>query len=251
MTEAKVFPNGKSITRYLEQYYLGFKDLEYNYLGDFYHVDQDEFDLELGSEIIKKILEDIVRENFLKTAATKEPIVSSHSHNKEKSQDWEEKMRKGENSLGNNETSSTSKSGKSGKSESKTKRHNRHTKSKKKSSTQEKKKGKIEEIPVQTTSDDDLDKYFAKQSRDLKFYDFPKDVDIYETLKKVGYVERLEVKWNYKSKEEHEELDDLNNKFSESLDKMTNKTNQEEKGTTSTEQDEVNENKKCVVTAQG
>ncbi|EXX51832.1 hypothetical protein RirG_258300 [Rhizophagus irregularis DAOM 197198w] len=79
-----------------------------------------------------------------------------------------------------------------------TKRHNRHTKSKKKSSTQEKKKGKIEEIPVQTTSDDDLDKYFAKQSRDLKFYDFPKDVDIYETLKKVGYVERLEVKWNYK-----------------------------------------------------
>ncbi|CAB4479513.1 hypothetical protein RhiirA5_403774 [Rhizophagus irregularis] len=99
MTEAKVFPNGKSITRYLEQYYLGFKDLEYNYLGDFYHVDQDEFDLELGSEIIKKILEDIVRENFLKTAATKEPIVSSHSHNKEKSQDWEEKMRSLEKDL--------------------------------------------------------------------------------------------------------------------------------------------------------
>ncbi|RGB40659.1 hypothetical protein C1646_753101 [Rhizophagus diaphanus] len=42
------------------------------------------------------------------------------------------------------------------------------------------------------------------------------------------------------SKEEHEELDDLNSKFSERLDKMTNRTNQEEKGTTtSTEQDET------------
>ncbi|EXX51833.1 uncharacterized protein OCT59_005810 [Rhizophagus irregularis] len=64
-------------------------------------------------------------------------------------------------------------------------------------------------------------------------------------------INKFSVPTHTKSKEEHEELDDLNNKFSESLDKMTNKTNQEEKGTTSTEQDEVNENKKCVVTAQG
>ncbi|PKY51107.1 hypothetical protein RhiirA4_424271 [Rhizophagus irregularis] len=35
----------------------------------------------------------------------------------------------------------------------------------------------------------------------MKFYDFPaywKNNDIYEMLKKVGYIERLEVKWNYK-----------------------------------------------------
>ncbi|PKY54407.1 hypothetical protein RhiirA4_473211 [Rhizophagus irregularis] len=64
------------------------------------------------------------------------------------------------------------------------------------------------------------------------------------------YRKRLE-STNLANKEEHGKLGDLNNKFSERLDKMTNKTNQEEKGTTSTEQDEVNENKKCVVTAQG
>ncbi|POG67739.1 hypothetical protein GLOIN_2v1779119 [Rhizophagus irregularis DAOM 181602=DAOM 197198] len=54
----------------------------------------------------------------------------------------------------------------------------------------------------ETTSDDDyLEKHFAEQSRDLKFYDFPaywKDNEIYETLKQVGYVEKLEVRWNYK-----------------------------------------------------
>ncbi|PKB94591.1 hypothetical protein RhiirA5_438439 [Rhizophagus irregularis] len=64
------------------------------------------------------------------------------------------------------------------------------------------KKGKINEIPVQATSDEDcLEKHFAYQSRDLKFYDFPaywKETEIYEMMKKVGYVERLEVKWNYK-----------------------------------------------------
>jgi hypothetical protein len=46
-----------------------------------------------------------------------------------------------------------------------------------------------------------LDKHFAEQSRDLKFYNFPaywKDNEIYKMLKKVGYIERLEVKWNYK-----------------------------------------------------
>ncbi|CAB4432617.1 unnamed protein product [Rhizophagus irregularis] len=75
---------------------------------------------------------------------------------------------------------------------------------KKKSSTQEIKKGKITEIPVKTTSDDDyLNKHFAKRSRDLRFYDFPayrKDEEIYESLKNIGYIERLEVKWNYKYK---------------------------------------------------
>ncbi|CAB4431328.1 unnamed protein product [Rhizophagus irregularis] len=97
----------------------------------------------------------------------------------------------------------TSEVANSSKQKSKTKRHNRRKKSKnKKSSTQEIEKRKIAEIPVQTTSDDQfLDKHFAAQSRDLKFYDFPaywKDETIYEMLKKVGYIERLEVKWNYK-----------------------------------------------------
>ncbi|PKY35618.1 hypothetical protein RhiirB3_503735 [Rhizophagus irregularis] len=63
----------------------------------------------------------------------------------------------------------------SSKMKSKTKSHNRRRKSKnKQSSTQEIKKGKITEIPVQQTSDDNyLEKYFAAQSHDLKFYDFP------------------------------------------------------------------------------
>jgi hypothetical protein len=46
-----------------------------------------------------------------------------------------------------------------------------------------------------------LEKHFAEQSRDLKFYDFPaywKDHEIYKTLKQVGYIEKLEDKWNYK-----------------------------------------------------
>ncbi|PKC12349.1 hypothetical protein RhiirA5_410921 [Rhizophagus irregularis] len=93
----------------------------------------------------------------------------------------------------------------SSKQKSKTKTNDRRRKSKKKkSSTQEIKKGKITEIPVKTTSDDKyLDDHFAAQSRDLKFYDFPaywKDEMIYEMMKKVGYIERLEVKWNYKYK---------------------------------------------------
>ncbi|PKY54015.1 hypothetical protein RhiirA4_474228 [Rhizophagus irregularis] len=67
-----------------------------------------------------------------------------------------------------------------------TKSHDRRRKTKKKkSSTQEIKKGKITEIPVETTSDDYLEKHFAERSRDLKFYDFPahwKDTEIYESL---------------------------------------------------------------------
>ncbi|PKC64009.1 hypothetical protein RhiirA1_396392 [Rhizophagus irregularis] len=119
-------------------------------------------------------------------------------------------------------------------------------------------------------------------------------------MKKVGYIERLEVKRNYKyktvrarirlikemeevflkgrsnialtkndrkyffrmfdvkldatiprSKEEHEELDDLNNKFSERLDKIEKKKEEittEEIVTTVEELDKVNGNKKRVVT---
>ncbi|PKY52161.1 hypothetical protein RhiirA4_469626 [Rhizophagus irregularis] len=71
-----------------------------------------------------------------------------------------------------------------------------------KSTTSKIKKGKITEIPVQSTSDDDyLKKHFSERSRDLKFYDFPaywKDNEIYDSLKQVGYIERLECKWNYK-----------------------------------------------------
>ncbi|PKY55135.1 hypothetical protein RhiirA4_427288 [Rhizophagus irregularis] len=94
----------------------------------------------------------------------------------------------------------TSKIDISSKKERKTKSHDRRQKSKKKkSSKQEIKKGKIAEIPA--SDDEYFDKYFAEQSRDIKFYNFPaywKDNEIYEMLKKVGYIERLEVKWNYK-----------------------------------------------------
>ncbi|UZO10690.1 uncharacterized protein OCT59_002269 [Rhizophagus irregularis] len=54
------------------------------------------------------------------------------------------------------------------------------------------------------------------------------------------------------SKEEHEELDELNNKFSERLDKMKDKEDYISKEvTTSEEKDKFNENKKRVVTTQG
>ncbi|PKK65860.1 hypothetical protein RhiirC2_785550, partial [Rhizophagus irregularis] len=54
------------------------------------------------------------------------------------------------------------------------------------------------------------------------------------------------------SKEEHEELDELNNKFSERLDKMKDKEdNISKEVTTSEEKDKFNENKKRVVTTQG
>lgn len=49
------------------------------------------FSIKLGSKILKKILEEILRENFSEGTAQKEPIVSSSSHNKELSQDQEEK----------------------------------------------------------------------------------------------------------------------------------------------------------------
>ncbi|UZO06237.1 uncharacterized protein OCT59_026567 [Rhizophagus irregularis] len=69
-------------------------------------------------------------------------------------------------------------------------------------STSSKPKRKITEIPVQTTSDDDYrKKHFSERSRDLKFYDFPaywKDNEIYDSLKQIGCIERLECKWNYK-----------------------------------------------------
>ncbi|PKY48883.1 hypothetical protein RhiirA4_464608 [Rhizophagus irregularis] len=52
-----------------------------------------------------------------------------------------------------------------------------------------------------------------------------------------------------RSKEEHEELDDLNNKFSERLDKMEKVDLQEERKNKEKE-DGVNENKKRIVTTQ-
>ncbi|RGB38714.1 hypothetical protein C1646_805766 [Rhizophagus diaphanus] len=55
-----------------------------------------------------------------------------------------------------------------------------------------------------------------------------------------------------RSKEEHEELDELNNKFSERLENIENKAvDTKDKGTTSTEKDKFNENKKRVVATQG
>ncbi|EXX54398.1 uncharacterized protein OCT59_016431 [Rhizophagus irregularis] len=53
-----------------------------------------------------------------------------------------------------------------------------------------------------------------------------------------------------RSKEEHEELDDLNNKFSERLDKIEKKKEEitTEEIVTTVEEDKVNENKKRVVT---
>ncbi|PKY28730.1 hypothetical protein RhiirB3_445049 [Rhizophagus irregularis] len=119
----------------------------------------------------------------------------------------EERIKKLENDVLNLKNSekktSTSEISTSSKPKSKTKSHDRCRKSKKKkSSTQEIKKGKITEIPVQTTSDDDyLKKHFSERSRDLKFYDFPaywKDNEIYDSLKQIGYIEKLECKWNYK-----------------------------------------------------
>ncbi|EXX53124.1 hypothetical protein RhiirA1_399694 [Rhizophagus irregularis] len=52
-----------------------------------------------------------------------------------------------------------------------------------------------------------------------------------------------------RSKEEHEELDDLNNKFSERLEKKKQDDTIQE-GTSSKEKDKFNKNKKRVVTIQ-
>ncbi|PKY28241.1 hypothetical protein RhiirB3_444318 [Rhizophagus irregularis] len=81
--------------------------MEYNHLMDFYNIDKLEDDEKFslvnyeekhlkeilflhqedsGSKILKKILEEILRENFSEGTSQKEPIVSS-SHNKELSQD--------------------------------------------------------------------------------------------------------------------------------------------------------------------
>uniref|UniRef100_U9ULN6 Uncharacterized protein n=1 Tax=Rhizophagus irregularis (strain DAOM 181602 / DAOM 197198 / MUCL 43194) TaxID=747089 RepID=U9ULN6_RHIID len=68
MTEIKVYTYGKRMKYNLEQYL--------NVLWE-----------DLGSKILKKILEEILRENFSEGTAQKEPIVSSSSHNKELSQD--------------------------------------------------------------------------------------------------------------------------------------------------------------------
>ncbi|CAB4423350.1 unnamed protein product [Rhizophagus irregularis] len=56
---------------------------EEKHLGEILFLHQED----LGSKILKKILEEILRENFSEGTAQKEPIVSSSSHNKELSQD--------------------------------------------------------------------------------------------------------------------------------------------------------------------
>jgi hypothetical protein len=52
------------------------------------------FAIKLGSEHLKKILNDIECENSSKSAVNKEPIKSSQLHNKEISREWEEKKKK-------------------------------------------------------------------------------------------------------------------------------------------------------------
>ncbi|PKY60342.1 hypothetical protein RhiirA4_483931, partial [Rhizophagus irregularis] len=185
------------------------------------------FTMKTGGDILKVILESLInklrRDGAANDTAAKElqekkdelnSWITKYNKEKEKIDNLEKEKKIAEERIKNLENDviklkdleqkkATSESSKSSKLKSKTKSHNRRRKNnKKKSSTQEINKGKITEIPVQTTSDDDfLENHFAEQSRDLKFYDFPaywKDNEIYEALKQVGYIERLEVKWNYK-----------------------------------------------------
>jgi hypothetical protein len=60
-------------------------------------------------------------------------------------------------------------------------------------------------FPINITSDTEFIKInFSATLRDMRFYDFPwfwKDNQIYEVLKKVGYIERnLSIKCNFKYK---------------------------------------------------
>ncbi|PKB97460.1 hypothetical protein RhiirA5_433118 [Rhizophagus irregularis] len=161
------------------------------------------FTMKLAAETTKKLL-DIVYETLQKRSAEKNAAIDDLEKEKKIAN---ERIRSLENEViklqESEKKKTTSENTISSKPESKTKSHDRRRKSKKKkSSTQEIKKGKITEIPVQTTSDNDyLKKHFSERSRDLKFYDFPaywKDNEIYDSLKQVGYIESLECKWNYK-----------------------------------------------------
>ncbi|PKY59496.1 hypothetical protein RhiirA4_482285 [Rhizophagus irregularis] len=144
---------------------------------------------ELNSWITKYNEEEKKIDNLEKEKKIAEERIKSLENDVLKLQELEQKMITGENSI-------------SSKPKSKTKSHDQRRKSKKKkSSTQEIRKGKIIEIPVKITSDDDyLNKHFADRSRDLRFYNFPAYWKDEEQLKNVGYIERLEVKRNYKYK---------------------------------------------------
>ncbi|CAB4415703.1 unnamed protein product [Rhizophagus irregularis] len=50
------------------------------------------FILKKASVTLEKILDEIEHGNSSKGAANKEPIISSQSHNKESSREWEEKI---------------------------------------------------------------------------------------------------------------------------------------------------------------
>ncbi|PKK61688.1 hypothetical protein RhiirC2_791434 [Rhizophagus irregularis] len=130
----------------------------------------------------------IVRENFSEGSATNEPINSSQPHNKKLLQDWKEKKRSLEKDLEDKtrqdkemevitkeriklqekkdenleEKQRASRNSKTSKPESKTKCQQAAPKVQKEIIDTRIKKRKIDEILVQTTSDDDyLDKYFA------------------------------------------------------------------------------------------
>ncbi|PKY58185.1 hypothetical protein RhiirA4_479880 [Rhizophagus irregularis] len=114
MNRNQRFINGKSITSYLLSFFKSFDGLEENYLEDFYKLKYDtdhrSFSLKkyeekhLGNETLIKSGEDISNDrrqvpdeaspNILRShgAANKEPIISSQSHNKESSREWEEKI---------------------------------------------------------------------------------------------------------------------------------------------------------------
>ncbi|RGB33004.1 hypothetical protein C1646_669703 [Rhizophagus diaphanus] len=77
MTREERFINGKSIASYLRKYYRRRIPILYAVL----------FAIKLGSEHLKKILNDIDCEN----SVNKELIKSSQSQNKEISREWEEK----------------------------------------------------------------------------------------------------------------------------------------------------------------
>ncbi|PKC00517.1 hypothetical protein RhiirA5_428062 [Rhizophagus irregularis] len=139
----------------------------------------------------KRLTDDIrriVRENFSEGSATNEPINSSQPHNKKLLQDWKEKKRSLEKDLEDKtrqdkemevitkeriklqekkdenleEKQKASRNSKTSKPESKTKCQQAAPKVQKEIIDTRIKKRKIDEILVQTTSDDDyLDKYFA------------------------------------------------------------------------------------------
>ncbi|PKC03338.1 hypothetical protein RhiirA5_423914 [Rhizophagus irregularis] len=103
------------------------------------------------------------------------------------------------------------------------------------------------------TSSDVLQCQFTHTINEIKLIDHFNEIAESLRKHKPSLLKKYEW-WNNinLSKEEHEELDELNNKFSERLDKMKDKEDYISKEvTTSEEKDKFNENKKRVVTTQG